>query len=169
MNFPLAFSSAGGFGVVLSIVVMVVAVLSALRLHALAAAVRREHAAALEQRSNLLETVADGMYVVDEQLRISLVNAEASRLLRSSAGALVGRALQDVVDPLASELLADVRCARRTGERTERTCAVPGTGSVIEVRAAPAGREVVVSLRDVGDRTRAEARARDCDQRVRLL
>ncbi|HWT06480.1 MAG TPA: PAS domain-containing protein, partial [Xanthomonadales bacterium] len=157
MNFPLALGSAGGFGVTLSVVVMVVAVLSAVRLHALAVALRREHAAALEQRASLLETVTDGMYVVDEQLRISHVNAEAARLLGSSADALVGRALQDVVDPLASELLADVRCARRTGERTERTYAVPGTESVIEVRAAPAGRDVVVSLRDVGERARVAA------------
>ena len=169
MNFPLSFGSAGGLGVALLMIVIVVAVLSAVRLHALAAALRREHVAAIDQRSKMLEAVADGTYVVDDQLRIVHVNAEAARLLRTSVAALVGRALQDVVDPLASELLADVRCARRTGERTERTCTLPGTGSVIEVRAAPAGREVVVSLRDVGDRARDASRARDCDQRIRLL
>ncbi|HEV2641689.1 MAG TPA: EAL domain-containing protein, partial [Candidatus Elarobacter sp.] len=141
----------------------------AVRLHVAAAALRRERSAVNEQRARLLDGVADGMYVVDAQLRIVHVNGEAARLLRTSPGALLGRALQDVVDPLASELLADVRCARRTGERTERTHALPDTGTAIEVRATPAGGEVIVSLRDVGERARIAAQARDCEQRVRLL
>ncbi|HEY0381193.1 MAG TPA: EAL domain-containing protein [Candidatus Elarobacter sp.] len=171
MNFPLALGTAGGFGIALSIAVTAIAVLTvyALRLRLFAATLRRERAGAREQRARLLDAVPDGMYVVDEHLRIVHVNTEAARMLHASAGALVGRALQDVVDPLASELLADVRCARRTGEQTDRNLAVPGTGTVIEVRATPAGSDVVVSLRDVGERARAAARVRDCDQRVRML
>ncbi len=170
MNSPFALGTAGGFGVgLLAVVAVAVFAAYAARLHALAAALRRERTARIEQRERMLAAVPDAMYVVDEHLRITHVNARAERLLRTSANALVGSPLRDVVDPLASELLADVRCARRTGEPTERTLAPPGTGTVIEVRATPAGSEVIVALRDVGERARLAARARECDQRVRLL
>ncbi|MDP9105661.1 MAG: diguanylate cyclase, partial [Candidatus Eremiobacteraeota bacterium] len=171
MNFPLALGMAGGFGFALSIVGTALAVVAAyaVRLHVVASALRCERRAVDDQRARVLDGIADGLYVVDEQFRIAHVNGEAARLLHASPGALVGRALQDIADPLASEVLADVRCARRTGERTERTHALEGTGAVIEVRATPAGGQVIVSLRDVGERARIAAQARNCEQRVKLL
>jgi diguanylate cyclase (GGDEF)-like protein/PAS domain S-box-containing protein len=170
MNFPLALGMAGGLGIALTVAIaaVVVAASYTVRLHLVAAALRRQRAAVDAQRARVLAGVPDGIYVVDEQLRIAHLNAEAARLLHAPASTLVGRALQDVIDPLASEVLADVRCARRTGERTERTHAA-GDGAIIEVRATPAGGEVIVSLRDVAERAASAARARDCEQRVRLL
>lgn len=170
MDSPLALNPLGiGGAVALGAVVLVALAAYAVRLNAVTAALRRERADGLERRALLLAAVADGVYVVDDQLRIAHANREAERLLHAPAGALLGRALDEIVDPLASELLADVRCARRTGEAVERTYASAAAGTTVEVRATPAGRDVIVTLRDVSERTHGAARARAGEQRVRLL
>jgi diguanylate cyclase (GGDEF)-like protein/PAS domain S-box-containing protein len=132
-------------------------------------AARRAAADAMERRSNVLETVGDGIYILDGDLRVTHVNAEAERLLRVAAGALVGRALHSIVDPLASELLPDVRYARRTGDVVERTHAFAATRTWVEVRVKPAAGETLISLRDVTERTLAETQLRENEQRLRLV
>ena len=140
----------------------------AVRLRTARAEAQRGFADALERQRHVLEAVADGIYVVGDDQRITLANAEAQRLLRRPAAALAGHALDEIVDPLASELLPDVRFARRTGTTVERTQTF-ASGTTIELRVKPAGRDVIVSLRDVSERARDEARMRDNDQRVRLV
>jgi diguanylate cyclase (GGDEF)-like protein/PAS domain S-box-containing protein len=130
---------------------------------------RRAAADAIERRSNVLEAVGDGIYVLDDDLRITHVNAEAERLLRVAAGALLGRALQALVHPLGSELVPDVRYARRTGDVVERTHAFAASRTWVEVRVKPAASETLISLRDVTDRTLAETQLRENEQRLRLV
>jgi diguanylate cyclase (GGDEF)-like protein/PAS domain S-box-containing protein len=124
---------------------------------------------AAEKRLNILETVGDGMYIVDEDLCITLVNEEAERLLRVSAGELVGLKLQHVIDPLASELVPEIREARRTGVPVERLQSFAARETWVEVRIHAAANETLVSLRDVSERTRAELRLRENEQRLRLV
>jgi len=139
----------------------------AVQLRTACGALRRECAAALARHAHVLRAAADGIYVVDEHLRVAHVNAEAERLLRASEAELRGRRLDDVAGPLAADVAADVRTVRRTGESVERTHA--SGGSTVELRVKPAGRDVIVALRDVSERARAEARVRAGDQRVRLV
>ena len=158
---------------------MIAAAAGAVVLAALVAAVvrlavllRRARAAAAdagERRFNVLETVGDGIYVVDEALCITHVNEVAERLLRAGAGSLVGRRLETVVDPLGSELVPDIRCARRTGNVVERTHAFPATRTWVEVRVKPAATETLVSLRDVTERMLGESLLRENEQRLRLV
>ncbi|MDB5071201.1 MAG: hypothetical protein JWM87_2312 [Candidatus Eremiobacteraeota bacterium] len=124
---------------------------------------------AVEKKLNVLETVGDGIFIVDGDLRITHVNEEAERLLRSTAGALVGRALGDVVDPLASELVPEIREARRTAVPVERTQMFPATQTWVEIRIHAAATETLISLRDVTERTRAELRLRENEQGLRLV
>jgi diguanylate cyclase (GGDEF)-like protein/PAS domain S-box-containing protein len=139
----------------------------AVQLRTACGALRRECAAALTRHAGILRAAADGIYVVDQQLRLAFANAEAARLLRASDSDLRGRRLEEIPGALAADLAPDVRTVLRTGEVIERSCAAGG--SVTDVRVSPAGRDVVVALRDVSERTRADARIRASEQRVRLV
>ncbi|MBV8579894.1 MAG: EAL domain-containing protein [Candidatus Eremiobacteraeota bacterium] len=156
------------FAVVLVLAVGAAALWAA-RLTAAVRAARRRAAEEIERHFDILETVGDGIYVLDGDLRITHVNEEAERLLRTTADALVGRALDTVVDPLASELVPEIRAAQRSGSVVERTCAFGATQTWIELRIKPAANETLVSLRDVSERTRAQVRMRENDQRLRLV
>jgi diguanylate cyclase (GGDEF)-like protein/PAS domain S-box-containing protein len=124
---------------------------------------------AVERRYNLLEAIPDGLYVVDEHERITLVNEEAERLLRAPSGELVGRRLEDVVGPLASDVVPDIRRACETCETVERTVSFRAAEMWIEMRVKPGARETLVYLRDVSERTHADARLRESESRLRLL
>ena len=130
---------------------------------------RATAADAAERRFNLLEAVGDGVYILDDDLRFTHVNEEAERLLGVIAGDLVGKRLVEIVDPLASDLVPEVRYARRTGNVVTRTHASPAGGRWIEIRVKPAARETLIALRDVSTRTRAEQGIREGEQRLRLV
>jgi diguanylate cyclase (GGDEF)-like protein/PAS domain S-box-containing protein len=140
-----------------------------LRLRFAVQAARTAAEDAIERRFNVLEAVGDGIYIVDEQLRITHVNEEAERLLRTTADGLVGTTLDAVVDPLGSELVPDIRYARRTGRLVERMHAFARTQTWVEIRVKPAATETLVSLRDVTERMRAELLLRANEQRLRLV
>jgi diguanylate cyclase (GGDEF)-like protein/PAS domain S-box-containing protein len=134
-----------------------------------AARARVTAADAVERRYNVLEAVGHGIYIIDENIRITHVNEAAEDMLRLTADVLVGTPLERIVDPLASELVPDIRYARRTGNVVERTCSFAATETWVEVRIRPAATETLVSLRDVTLRTRAELRLRENEQRLRLM
>lgn len=134
-----------------------------------AASLSRERADRLARHAHVLAAVADGVYVVGEELRIDDLNAEAERLLGARAEDLVGRTLDGVIDPLASELVPDVRYARRTGETVTRAHARAASGAIVDVSVRPAGRDVVVALRDVTEQVRRETRTRETELRLRLV
>jgi diguanylate cyclase (GGDEF)-like protein/PAS domain S-box-containing protein len=132
-------------------------------------AARADAADATERRFNVLEAVGDGIYIVDESLNITHVNEEAERLLRTTADRLVGSGLDTVVDPLGSELVPDIRYARRTGNVVERMHAFARTQSWVEIRVKPAATETLISLRDVTERMRADLLLKANEQRLRLV
>jgi diguanylate cyclase (GGDEF)-like protein/PAS domain S-box-containing protein len=156
-----------------------VAFIAALAVAILASRLRRSSAAAdaarsaaadaIEKKLNILELVGDGLYIVDDELVITHVNEEAERLLHSAAGSLVGRRLDRIIDPLASELVPEIREARRTAVGIQRTHSSPALGTWIELRIHAAANETLVSLRDVSERTGAERRLRDSEQRLQLV
>ncbi|GAC1574070.1 MAG: hypothetical protein NVS3B7_05790 [Candidatus Elarobacter sp.] len=154
-----------------------VAAVAAAIFHALRAARAEralDHASALaadavERRLNVLEAVGDGMYIVDDEMRIIHLNEAAEGLLRVTAGELVGRSLHEIIDPLASELIREIRDARATGVLCEHIQAFPATQSWIEIRIHPAASETIVTLRDVSERTRAQVRLQENEHRLRLV
>lgn len=109
------------------------------------------------RHGTLLEAVQDGVYIVDPELRITHVNEEAERLLERTADTLVGEPLGAVSDPLASELISEIRVARRSGVAIERVHAFPDQARWIQVRIMPSADETVVSLQDVTAQTVAQA------------
>jgi diguanylate cyclase (GGDEF)-like protein/PAS domain S-box-containing protein len=139
------------------------------RSSAAAHAARSAAADANEKKLNILEVVGDGIYIVDGDLVITHVNEEAERLLRAPAGTLVGQRIDRIVDPLASELVPEIRTTRRTGAGIQRTHESPVTGTWIELRIHAAATETLISLRDVSERTRSELRLRESEQRLQLV
>jgi diguanylate cyclase (GGDEF)-like protein len=140
-----------------------------LRLRIAHEAARRDAADAAERHLNVIEAIGDGLYIVDERLRITHANDVAETLLRATADRLVGRKLDDVVDPLGSDLVPEIRLARRTGKVVERLCAFAATQRWIEIRIKPATHETLVSLRDVSEGMRTAAQMLQNDQRLRLV
>ena len=135
-------------------------------------AVRRAHDAAndaVERRYNVLEAMREGIYIVDADLRVTHINEEAERLLNRTADAVIGIPLEDTVDPLASELVPDIRAARRSGIAIERIHAFPALRRWIEVRILPAAAETLVSLQDVSAQTIAESQLHENAHSLQLV
>ena len=124
---------------------------------------------AVERRFNVLEAVADGMYILDADLTITHVNDEAERLLRKLSSRLVGRRLEDVVDPLASELVPEIMAAQQSASTIEKTLQFAASERTIEVRIKPAASETLVHLRDVSARAQAAAKLEKSEQRLQLV
>jgi diguanylate cyclase (GGDEF)-like protein/PAS domain S-box-containing protein len=124
---------------------------------------------AVERRYNLLEAVHEGVYIVDPDLCVTHVNDEAERLLHRTADTMIGVPLDQVLDPLASELVPDVRAARRSGVAIERIHAFPSLRTWVEVRILPGADETLVSLQDVSAQTIAESQLHENAHSLQLV
>jgi diguanylate cyclase (GGDEF)-like protein/PAS domain S-box-containing protein len=124
---------------------------------------------AVERRFNILEAVADGIYIIDIDLVVTHVNEEAERLLSLGADAMVGRKLEEIVDPLGSELVPDINLARKTGTIIEQTYLFPTADRSVEVRIKPAACETLVHLRDVSARAQAASKLEKSEQSLQLV
>ncbi len=125
--------------------------------------------AAEERRYSILESIPDGLFIVDARWRFTHVNAKAEELLRASAADVIGKSLERLLDPLASELLPEMKRAQASGNAIERTQYFRVNDAWIEIRLQPAAGETLVYLRDISDRMRAEVLLRDSERRLRLL
>ncbi len=125
--------------------------------------------AAEERRYSILESIPDGLFIVDAHWRFTHVNAKAEELLRTSAAEVIGKSLERLLDPLASELLPEMKRAQESGSAIERTQYFRVNDAWIEIRLQPAAGETLVYLRDISDRMRAEVLLRDSERRLRLL
>ena len=124
---------------------------------------------AWERRYNLLEAVREGVYIVDGELRVTHINAGAERLLERTADQVVGVGLEQIVAPLGSELVPDIRAARRSGIPIERIYAFPALQRWVEVRILPAADETLVSLQDVSAQTIAESQLHENAHSLQLV
>jgi len=140
-----------------------------LRSRAMLDAARACAADAVERRYNLLEAVREGVYIVDPDLCVTHVNDEAERLLHRTADMLIGLPLDQVLDPLASELVPDIRAARRSGVAIERIHAFPALQTWVEVRILPGAAETLVSLQDVSAQTIAESQLHENAHSLQLV
>lgn len=125
--------------------------------------------ALVEKRYNILESIPDGFFILDADFRFTHVNERAEAIFNRTADELVGTRVHDLVDPLASELLPEIHRAAEGGEPLERLQYFPASSRWIEIRVQPARDEVLIYLRDVSERKKAELQSRDQESRLRLL
>ena len=110
-----------------------------------------------ERRYNVLKAIREGLYIVDLDLNVTHINDGAERLLHRNSEDVIGLPLERIVDPLASELVPDIRAAQRSGVAIERIHAFPALQTWVEVRILPAADETLVSLQDVSAQTIAKS------------
>jgi diguanylate cyclase (GGDEF)-like protein/PAS domain S-box-containing protein len=122
-----------------------------------------------EKRYNILETIPDGFFIVDEKLRFTHVNEQAEKLLHRGAAELIGTNIGDLLDPLASELVPEMERVRASAEPLERLQHFQSTNTWCEIRIQPASDELLVYLRDVTERKRTELASQETESRVRVL
>jgi diguanylate cyclase (GGDEF)-like protein/PAS domain S-box-containing protein len=122
-----------------------------------------------ERRYALVESLQDAFIVLDKQWRFTHVNERAELLLHSDAVDLIGRRIDQIFDPLASELFPELQRAQEIGAPIEFVHSFISTGQAIEVRIQPSADEMLIHLRDVTERRNVEKRLLDGERRLRLL
>jgi diguanylate cyclase (GGDEF)-like protein/PAS domain S-box-containing protein len=125
--------------------------------------------ALIEKRYSLLESIPDGFFIVDSEYRFTHVNECAEQMFVRTADELIGKRVDEILDPLASELLPEMQSAAALREPVERLQYFPASNRWIEIRLQPARDEMLVYLRDVSERKKAEMQSLDQERRVRLL
>ena len=121
--------------------------------------------------ARVLETVPDPVYVVDERWRFTYVNSQACRLLERGPERLLGRVLWEEFPHVEGTLLwLRLRQAVASGLPEHFEEDVPHRPGVrTEVRAFPGPDGLLVHLRDVTRRHRAEREADAVRARERLV
>ncbi len=125
--------------------------------------------ALIEKRYSVLESIPDAFFILDHTFRFTHANERAESIFDRSADALVGKRIEEILDPLASELLPEIHRAAQRGMPLERLQYFPATKRWVEIRIQPARDEVLVYLRDVSERKKAEMNTREQERRLRLL
>ena len=110
-----------------------------------------------ERRYALLESLPDALFIVDKSWQFTHVNERLrKRCCGRRAADLVGRRIDRILDPLASELLPEMMRARESGVPIEFVQTFESTGRAVEVRVQPSATEMLVYLRDVTERRSAD-------------
>ena len=97
-----------------------------------------------ERRYALLESLPDALFIVDGAWHFTHVNEAAETLLRRGAAELIGKRIDRILDPFASELLPEMIRARDLGAPLEFVQTFESTGQSVEVRVQPSASEVLV-------------------------
>ncbi len=139
---------------------------------------RKEREQRLRRYETIVETVNDGIYVVDEDRRYTMVNEAFAELTGYERADLVGEHVSLVVDEEAIEMAREAEEAMEAAEAvspTVETEIVTASGDRVPVEAGFAllpgeGREYRVGVtRDLSDRRERERRLRESEERYRAL
>jgi diguanylate cyclase (GGDEF)-like protein/PAS domain S-box-containing protein len=125
--------------------------------------------ALVEKRYSILESIPDAFFIVDSEYRFTHVNERAEELFNRSADDLIGKRIEEILDPLASELFPEMKRSAAQREPVERLQYFRASNRWVEIRLQPARDEVLVYLRDVSERKKAEMESQDQQRRLRLL
>lgn len=125
-----------------------------------------EREQAEEQSRNILESITDAFFAVDQDWRFTYVNRQAERLLDRTPGDLVGQVIWEVYPGLAGSEFERVyhACA---SERVASSFIsfYPDHNRWYEAHAYPASEGITVYFRNVTDRKRIEAEREQLLQR----
>jgi PAS domain S-box-containing protein len=123
-----------------------------------------------EQTRNILESIAEAFFALDENWQFTYMNPSAETLLDRTPGDLVGKSLWEEYPGLIGNELAQVywRAMRERGAAS-LTAFYPDHDRWYEVRTYPAPNGITVYFRDVTEQIQTAATLRQSEERYRML
>ena len=113
--------------------------------------------AAREQATDILESISDAFYAVDEEWRFTYVNGKAEELWGRSREELLGKNVwEEFPEAVDAESYRQIRRAMEEGVTTEFETVLPVRGAWLAGRAYPSREGLSVYFRDVTAQRRAE-------------
>jgi PAS domain S-box-containing protein len=113
--------------------------------------------AALERTTDILESISDAFYAVDEGWCLTYVNGKAEELWGRTREDLLGKNVwEEFPEEVDSETYRQIRRAMEEGVTTEFEALSPVSGAWVAGRAYPSREGLSVYFRDVTDIKRAE-------------
>ena len=126
--------------------------------------------AARERATDILESISDAFYAVDEEWRFTYVNGKAEELWGRSREELLGKNIwEEFPEAVDSESYRQIKRAMEEGVTTEFETILPVLGVWVAGRAYPSREGLSVYFRDVTERRRAEEAQRFLGQASAVL
>ncbi|MBD1813930.1 ATP-binding protein [Microcoleus vaginatus DQ-U2] len=123
-----------------------------------------------DQSRNILESIAEAFFALDENWRFTYANQFAEKLLDRFPGDLIGKNLwEEYPGLIGSEFERIYWSAMRDRVPASITAFYPDHDRWYEVRTYPAAQGITVYFRNVTDRIQAEAALRQSEERYRTL
>jgi PAS domain S-box-containing protein len=123
-----------------------------------------------ERSQNILESITDGFFALDQAWRFTYVNPQAERLLNRTPSELLDKVIWEVYPGTVGTEFE--RAYRQTASERVTSSFIsfyPDHNCWYEVYAYPAADGITVYFRDVTDRKQAEADLRQSEERYRTL
>ena len=123
-----------------------------------------------KEAQNILESIAEAFFALDENWQFSYINPSAETLLDRTPGDLVGKNLWEEYPGLISNELAQIYwSAMRDGVAASMTAFYPDHDRWYEVRSYPAPNGITVYFRNVSEQIQTAATLRQSEERYRTL
>ena len=121
-----------------------------------------------EWATDILESISDAFYAVDEDWRLTYINGKAEELWGRHREDLLGKNIwEEFPQAVGSESYQQIRRAMEEGVTTEFETMFPLPGAWIAGRAYPSREGLSVYFQDVTQRRRAEEEIRQSEERYR--
>ncbi|MBD1835632.1 PAS domain S-box protein [Cyanobacteria bacterium FACHB-472] len=123
-----------------------------------------------EQSRNIIESIGEAFFALDENWRFTYVNQFAETLLDRTPGDLIGKNFwEEYPGLIGSELEQMHRRVIRDRVARSLTAFYPDHDRWYEVRSYPAAQGITIYFRNVTDQIQAEAALRESEERYRTL
>jgi PAS domain S-box-containing protein len=133
-------------------------------------AARAEAEVAQRRITQILESIMEGFFAIDQQWRFTYLNPQAERLVRRSREDLIGKSIWDLFpEALASPFYTEARRAATEGTAVHFEAFYPPLNCWFESHIYPGEEGLAVFFRDITGRKRAEEALRANEERFRLI
>lgn len=132
-------------------------------------AAQRETLAQKEKLSNVLESIAEAYFAVNNDWSIVAMNSQAQEVLNRGRDSLVGSDLWAALPELATIAYSTFSRSFEQGEPIEFTAYYPGSDQWLEFHTYPSGIEMGIYFRDVTPRIKAAEQLEESEQRLRAI
>ncbi|MBD1865590.1 MULTISPECIES: PAS domain S-box protein [Trichocoleus] len=122
------------------------------------------------QSKNILESITDGFFALDQDWRFTYVNPQAERILDLTPGDLLGKVIWEVYPgTVGTEFERAYRQAASKRVASSLTSFYPDHNCWYEAHAYPAADGITVYFRNVTEQVQAEAALRESEEKTRNI